>query len=156
MPTVALSLALTSVMLLQQPAIKIPSSLLAEESTRSMVIRSPEKLIPLRKFLIFPFVTATDSWNKLVSVMPLPVPLPVIVWPFMSIPTSLWWTIMQLPVAVRFFLRKKFPALVMVNGQLGISVSAEAAGTITPKQSPTNATRVNQRRTVFEIILLAP
>jgi len=39
-----------------------------------------------------------------------------------------------------------------MNGQDGISVSAEAAGTITPKQRPTNATRVSQSRTVFEII----
>jgi hypothetical protein len=49
----------------------------------------------------------------------------------------------------------KSPALDMVNGQAVISV-ARAAGTITPKLRPTNAARVSQRRTVFEIIFLPP
>jgi len=74
----------------------------------------------------------------------------------MSIATLLWWTFMQsVPAAVRFFVTTKSPAALMVNGQLVISV-AEAAGTITPKQRPTIATRVSQRTTVFEIIFLPP
>jgi len=72
----------------------------------------------------------------------------------MSIATFLWWTMMQSPVAVRFFLRKKFPAVVMIVGHAVISVSAEAAGAIIPKQRPTNAKRVSQRRAVFETITL--
>src|SRR6266851_1896231 len=159
MPALPFLLALIRVRLLQQPWIKIPSLLLLEASIRSRVIRSlsnPEKSIPSLKFLILPFEMATDCTKVPVSVIPPPVPLPVMVWPFMSIATFLWWTMMQSPAAVRFVLRKKFPAVVIVNGQDGISVSAEAAGAITPKQRPTTATRVSQRTTVFEIISLPP
>src|SRR6266852_6583965 len=157
-PLSPLRSALTSVRSSSEFSIKIPVPLLSEESTRSMVITRPsQKSIPSSKSLIFPWEIATASTKLQLSVMPLCVPSPVILWPFMSIATLLWWTLMQsVPVAVRFFLRKKFPATVMGGRpQAVISVptkAAEAAGTITPKLRPTNATRVSQRRTVFEII----
>src|SRR6266849_6518778 len=157
-PLSPLRSALTSVRSSSEFSIKIPVPLLSEESTRSMVITRPsQKSIPSSKSLIFPWEIATASTKLQLSVMPLCVPSPVILWPFMSIATLLWWTLMQsVPVAVRFFLRKKFPATAMGGRpQAVISVptkAAEAAGTITPKLRPTKATRVSQRRTVLEII----
>src|SRR5208282_218097 len=91
----------------QQSPIRTPVSALFDESTLRITtqheVSSP---MPTSKLRILPFAIAIDPKCPPPSEIPSPVPLPVMVWPFMSSETPSLPTTMQVPVAVRFVVRK--------------------------------------------------
>ena len=62
--------------------------------------------MPTSKLRILPFAIAIDAKLTPPSVIPSPVPLPVMVWPFMSSETPSWATMMHVLAEVRLVVRK--------------------------------------------------
>ena len=106
-PTLPLLSAVTESSTPQHVPINTPVSVFFDESTLRITtqheLSSP---MPTLKLRILPLAIAIDLKALPPSVMPSPVPLPVIVWPFMSSDTPSLPTTMQVPVEVRFLVRK--------------------------------------------------
>src|SRR5258708_5966398 len=86
---------------------RIPVSAFFDESTLRITTQHDwSSPMPTAKLRILPFAIAIDSKWPPPSEIPSPVPLPVIVWPFMSSETPSSPIVMQVPDEVRFFVRK--------------------------------------------------